>query len=76
MNNIERIRNLLKEIKPTMDLSEVKDIIDAGYLDSLELMALITGLMDIFNVEIDVDLITAENFNSIEAMAEMIEHLQ
>lgn len=69
----EKINTLIKVIKPTVNLEGVEDIIDSGYLDSLELMGLITGIMEEFNVEIELDLITPENFNSIEAITKMVE---
>ena len=76
MTKKEKIASLLKEIKPTINLTGIDDIIDSGYLDSLELMALISGLIDEFGVEIEVDNITPENFNSIDAMEKMIQELK
>ena len=76
MSTKERIFALLKEIKPTADLDGVNDIIDGGYLDSMELMGLISGLMEAFGIEIDLDSITPDNFNSVEAMVGMVEKLQ
>lgn len=72
----EQIVNMLKEIKPTKDLSAVADIIEGGYLDSFELMSLIARLGDDFGIEIDVDDIMPENFNSVEAIAAMVERLK
>ena len=71
----EKVLEILKEIKPTRNFEGVEDIIDGGYLDSLELMGLITALMEELNVEIDIDLITPENFNSVDAIAAMLETL-
>ena len=71
----EQVLSILKEIKPTRDFEGVEDIIDGGYLDSLELMGLITALTEQLDVEIDIDLITTENFNSVDAIAAMLEKL-
>ena len=38
----------------------------------MELMGLIAGLSDTFGIEIDIDWITPENFNSVAAMTEMV----
>lgn len=76
MTEREAILHILKEIKPTVDLSQVEDIIECGYLDSMELMALIAALSDTFGVDIDIDWIVPENFNSIDAMAHMVEQLK
>lgn len=75
MTTKEKISELLKSIKPTAELNGVSDIIDGNYLDSMELMGLIAGLMDEFGIEIGLDEIMPENFNSIDAMADMVERL-
>jgi len=72
----EQIMNMLKEIKPTKDLSGVTDIVEGGYMDSFELMSLIARLGDDFGIEIDVDEITPENFNSVDAITAMVERLK
>lgn len=72
----EQVMNILKEIKPTKDLTTVTDIIEGGYLDSFELMSLIAQLGDDFGIEIDVDEIMPENFNSVDAIAAMVERLK
>jgi len=72
----EQVMNILKEIKPTKELTTVTDIIEGGYLDSFELMSLIAQLGDDFGIEIDVDEIMPENFNSIDAIAAMVERLK
>lgn len=76
MTIFEQVSGLLKEIKPTKDLSVIDDIIEGGYLDSFELMSLIGGLCDMFEIEIDVDDIVPENFNSIDAIVAMVERLK
>lgn len=72
----ETVCNILKEIKPTKDLSQITDIIEGGYLDSFELMSLIAMLGETFEVEIDIDEIVPENFNSVTAIAEMVGRLK
>ena len=72
----EQIAQILKEIKPTKDLAAINDIVEGGYLDSFELMSLIAQLSDSFEIEIDVDDITPENFNSLADIAAMVERLK
>jgi len=71
----EKVIAILKEVKPTRDLSDVQDIIEGGYLDSFELMSLIAMLGEGFGVEIGIDEIVPENFNSVAAMVAMVERL-
>ncbi len=72
----EKVIAILKEVKPTRDLSDVQDIIEGGYLDSFELMSLIAMLGEGFDVEIGIDEIVPENFNSVAAMVAMVERLK
>lgn len=72
----EQILNILKEVKPTKNLEGITDIVEAGYLDSFELMSLIAQISDTFQVEVGIDEIVPENFNSVDAMAAMVQELQ
>lgn len=72
----EQVNAILKEIKPTKDLESLTDIIEGGYLDSFELMSLIAQLNEVFDIEVDVDEIVPENFNSVDAIAAMVERLK
>ena len=75
MTTLEQVIQILGEVKPTKDLSDIEDIVEGGYIDSFELMTLITMLGEGFGVEIDIEEIIPENFNSAAAMAEMIDRL-
>ncbi len=72
----EVVLEILKEVKPTINLENVTDIIDGGYLDSLGIMALITELSDRFGFEMDIDWITPENFNSVNAIVSLVERVK
>ena len=45
-------------------------------IDSLDIVAVVTELMEAFDVELGVDDLTPENFNSVEAIEELIETRQ
>ena len=75
MKNKEKVLQILSEIKPTKDMTNVENIIEGGYLDSFELMMLISRLSDEFGIEIGIDDIVPENFNSAEAITDMVERL-
>lgn len=72
MNEKAKVLEILKEIKPTVNLEDVKDIIDGGYMDSMELMGLIAAISDAFGVEVGFEWIAPENFNSVDAITEMV----
>lgn len=72
----EQISAILKDIKPNKNLEELTNIVEGGYLDSFEIMNLIMVLSETFGIDIDFEEITAENFNSLDAMVSMVERLQ
>lgn len=76
MTTKEKVLTILKEVKPTKDLGEITDIVEGGFIDSFELMCLITTLSEEFGIEIDVDDIIPENFNSVECIVRMVERLK
>lgn len=75
MNIRSKVGEILRRIKPSKDLTDINDIIEGGFLDSFELMSLITEFSEEFGVEIGFEEIVPENFNSIDAMSSMIERL-
>lgn len=75
MNTKEQILAILKDVKPTKNLENVTDIIEGGYIDSFELMALISNLNEKFGVEVTVEDLIPENFNSVDAITQMVERL-
>ena len=76
MDVLAQVRAILKEVKPAQDLSGVTDIMEGGYIDSLELINLITMLDSTFGIGICVDDMTPENFNSADAIAALVTRLQ
>jgi acyl carrier protein len=76
MTTREQVLEILKEVKPTKNLENIQDIVEGGYIDSFELMLLITTLSERFGVEIDIEDIVPENFNSADAIARMVDSLK
>ena len=72
----KQIIEILTEICPGIDFESEKALIDDGLIDSLDIVAVVTELMEAFDVELGVDDLTPENFNSIEAIEELIESKQ
>lgn len=72
----EQLLSILKDIKPEIDFETATDLIDAGTLDSFDIVTVVVELNDAFDVEISVDDLVPENLNSVDAMIELIEGLQ
>ena len=72
----EKVLKVLNTVKPTINLEKEDAIIDNGFLDSLELMSLISMLTEEFDFEMEIDWITPENFNSLDAIVSLIERIK
>ena len=72
----KQIIEILSEICPGIDFETETALIDDGLTDSLDIVAVVTELMEAFDVELGVDDLTPENFNSVEAIEELIESKQ
>ncbi len=72
MNDQERLERIFEQICPDVDLdSDI--LVDDEIIDSLDLVSLVSEIMDEFGVKIPVDEITPENFNSLDAILALIE---
>lgn len=76
MNDREKIVKLLEEIVPGVDFEKESALVDDGVLESLDMVSVVTELMDAFDVEITVDDLLPENFNSVDAMLALIHRLR
>lgn len=69
----EKVLELLKAIRPEYDFENSENFIDDGYLDSFDMVTLVTDLEDAFSIIIDGLDIVPENFASIDAILVVIE---
>ena len=72
----EQIIEILTEICPGVDFEQETSLIADGLIDSLDIVAVVTDLMDTFDVQLGVDDLTPENFNSVDAICQLIERAQ
>ncbi len=73
---MDKLIELLEEICPGIDFTAEENLIDDEIIDSFDVIAIVTEIMDSFDVEIGVEDIIPENFNSVEAMMNLIERLK
>ena len=72
----KQIIEILSEICPGIDFETETALIDDGLIDSLDIVAVVTDLMDTFDVQLGVDDRTPENCNSVDAICQLIERAQ
>ncbi len=69
---MEKIISILNEIRPEFDFTQSSDFIMDGYLDSFDIVTLVSTLEENYGILIDALDILPENFCSIEAIAEVV----
>ncbi|MCD7990800.1 MAG: acyl carrier protein [Clostridia bacterium] len=72
---MDELLELLEDIKPTVDFRTCTGLIDDGYLDSFDILSIVSELNDAFGIEISPVDIIPENFNSAQALWDMVERL-
>ena len=72
---MDELLSILKGICPKVDFVNEKKMIDDGILDSFDIIFIVNELNEHYDIEIDVDDLEPENFNTVEAMLELIEKL-
>ena len=73
---MERLIEILEEIQDGVDYETCTTLIDEGYLDSLAIISLVAEIEEEFDVQIPTVEIVPENFNSAQAIWNLIERLQ
>lgn len=73
---MEKLLEILENIKPGVDYENTKTLIDDHYLDSLSILSLIAEIEDEFDVVVPTIEIIPDNFNSVEAIMNLITKLQ
>ncbi|MCK6611977.1 MAG: acyl carrier protein [Bacteroidia bacterium] len=73
---INRINEILTEIRPDVDFLNEKALIDDGILDSFDIVSIISELNDEYSIAIRVTELGPANFNSIEAIESLVKRLK
>jgi acyl carrier protein len=70
---MEQLLKILNETCPGIDFEKETALIDDGILESLDIVSIVGEIMDEFGVELNVDDLLPENFNSARAMMDLID---
>ena len=69
---MEDIYVILGELRPEFDYRSSKDFIEDGFLDSFDVVSLVTELESKYDILIDALDIIPENFQSVEAIVNLV----
>ena len=74
----DKIIEILEDvmIEEPEDINTCTDLIDGGYLDSMDVVSLVMGLNEEFNVNITASGLKPENFSSVAAIERLITDLR
>ena len=73
---MDQLMEILTEVNADVDFETCDTLIDDGILDSFDIVSIVGELNDTFDIDITPADSVPENFNSAEAMWDMIQRLQ
>ena len=73
---MEELMNILTNLRPVIDFNTADKLIDDEILDSFDIITLVGEVNEAFDVQIGVEDLLPENFNSAAAMMALITRLQ
>ena len=72
---MEKIIKILKNIKPDIDVTN-NNLIDEEILDSFDIVTIVSAVDEEFDIQITARDIEPENFNSVEAIYNLVKKLE
>ena len=73
--NMDKIIEILKSVRSDVDYANETSLVDGKILDSFDVVGIVSELSMEYGVTITIDDITPENFNSAEAIYNMVNRL-
>ncbi len=72
---MEKLLEILEEVKPGVEFKGKSDLMDSGELDSFDVITLVSELQDEYDIDIPVEEIVPENFNSVDEIYKLVQKL-
>lgn len=73
---MEKLLKLLAGIRPDVDFENETALIDDGILDSFDVVSIISALDDEFDVQVRISELDPDNFNSAQAIWDLVQSLK
>lgn len=71
----EQLLKILNELRPDVDFESETALVTDGILDSFDIVSLVAELNGEFDVTIGVDDLEPENFDTVDAMLQLLNEL-
>ncbi len=72
---MEQLLKIMSEVRPDIDFEKETELIDADILDSFDIIAIVSDVNDQFGIQINVNDLLPENFNSAAALYDLIQSM-
>jgi len=72
---MERLLKILEEIRPDIDFSVEKGLIDNDILNSMDIIRIVDEISDAFDIDISPNELVPRNFNSAQAIYDTIQRI-
>ncbi len=76
MDDKKKLLEILTDICPDVDFETETSLIDDGLIESLDIVSIVNELISAFDIEINVDDLIPENFNSADDILNLIRKKQ
>lgn len=73
---MNELLKIMEDVRPDVDFAKETELIDAEILDSFDIIAIVSEVNEVFGIEINVNDLLPENFNSAAALYDLITNLQ
>lgn len=70
---MEQLYNILELVRPDVDFRNTTGLVTDSYIDSFDIVTIISYIEGEYNIEVPVDEMVPENFDSAKAIMDMIE---
>ncbi len=70
---MDEILEMLEDIRPDVDFAQETGLVDDGVFDSMDIIELMSQIESRFGIEIPVDELVPENFNTPDAILALVD---
>ena len=73
---MEEFLSFLKTVRPDIDFTTATNLVSGNILKSIDIITITSAIESIYGVEISLDDLKPENYDSLDQMKDLIERLK